>query len=139
METEQFLRATAYIDCDAEPVKRKSQEIVQGISAQRDKAVRIFYAVRDGIKYTISGQRTRPEHFRASTILSAGEGYCVQKAILLVAFARQHRFPHDSGLQQSEVISCPKKCWRREAPIYSLITGTQTCTWRIVGQGCADL
>jgi transglutaminase-like putative cysteine protease len=93
METEQFLRATAYIDCDAEPVKRKSQEIVQGISAQRDKAVRIFYAVRDGIKYTISGQRTRPEHFRASTILSAGEGYCVQKAILLVAFARAASIP----------------------------------------------
>ena len=93
METEQFLKPTSYIDCDADLVKEKSQKIVQSINGQRNKAIRIFYAVRDGIKYTIYGQRSRPEHFRASTILSAGEGYCVQKAILLVALARAASIP----------------------------------------------
>jgi transglutaminase-like putative cysteine protease len=93
MEPEEFLKPTFYMDCDAEPVKEKTQKIVQGIEVQRDKAIRIFYAVRDGIKYTIYGQRSQPEHFRASTILSAGEGYCVQKAILLVALARAASIP----------------------------------------------
>jgi hypothetical protein len=93
MKLEKFLEPTFYLDCDAEPLKEKSREIVRGILAQRDKAVRIFYAVRDGIKYTIYGRRSRPEHLRASAVLSAGEGYCVQKAILLVALSRAASIP----------------------------------------------
>ena len=93
METEKFLQPTPYIDCDAEPVRKKSLAVIQGVHAPRDKAIRIFYAVRDGIKYTIYGKRSLPEHFRASSILAAGEGYCVQKAILLVALARAASIP----------------------------------------------
>jgi len=93
MSIQKFLQPTSYLDCHAESVMEKSRKIVQGSEGQRDRAVRIFYAVRDGIKYTIYGQRSRPEHFRASTILSAGEGYCVQKAILLVALARAASIP----------------------------------------------
>jgi len=90
---ENFLEPTSYIDCDAPSVKEKAREIVQGLTAQRKKAIKIFYAVRDGIKYTIYGKRSLPEHFRASFILSAGEGYCVQKAVLLVALARATSIP----------------------------------------------
>lgn len=93
MDMDKFLEPTPFIDCDAEPVKKESQEIVKGTTASREKAVRIFYAVRDGIRYTIYGNRSLPEHFRASAILSAGEGYCVQKAILLVALARAALIP----------------------------------------------
>jgi len=93
METEQFLKPTSYIDCDAELVEKKAREIMQGISAERDRAIRIFYAVRDGIRYSIYGKRSLPEHFRASFVLAAGEGYCVQKAILLVALARAASIP----------------------------------------------
>jgi hypothetical protein len=90
---ENFLEPTSYIDCDAPSVKEKAQSIIQEITGQRDKAIKIFYAVRDGIKYTIYGKRSLPEHFRASFILSAGEGYCVQKAVLLVALARATSIP----------------------------------------------
>lgn len=93
MDMEKFLQPTPYIDCDAEPVKKKSLALVRDIHTPRDKAVRIFYAVRDDIKYTIYGKRSLPDHFRASSILSAGEGYCVQKAILLVALARAASIP----------------------------------------------
>jgi transglutaminase-like putative cysteine protease len=93
MELEKFLEPTFYLDCDSEAVKKKSQDIIRGILTPRDRAVRIFYAVRDGIKYTIYGKRSLPEHFRASAILSAGEGYCVQKAILLVALSRAASIP----------------------------------------------
>lgn len=93
MEIEKFLKPTPYIDCDAASVKEKSEALIRDITLQRDKAIRIFYAVRDGIRYTIYGQRSLPEHFRASYVLSAGKGYCVQKAILLVALARAASIP----------------------------------------------
>jgi len=93
MGTQKFLDPTPFMDCDAAPVKEKSEALTRSMTQQRAKAVRLFYAVRDGIKYTIYGKRWLPEHFRASTVLSAGEGYCVQKAILLVAFARASSIP----------------------------------------------
>lgn len=93
MDTDKFLKPTPFMDCDSELVKEKSRQIVRGIPGQRDKAIRIFYAVRDGIRYTIYGKRSLPEHFRASFVLSSGEGYCVQKAVLLVALARAASIP----------------------------------------------
>jgi transglutaminase-like putative cysteine protease len=93
MNIEKFLEPTSYIDFRTPSVREKSQGLVQALTTQRDKAIRIFYAVRDGIKYTIYGKRSLPEHFRASYVLSAGEGYCVQKAILLVALARAASIP----------------------------------------------
>jgi hypothetical protein len=90
---QKFLRATPYIDRDAPSVKEKTESIVRGVAMQRERAIRIFYAVRDGIRYTIYGKRSLPEHFRASHVLSAGEGYCVQKSILLVALARAASIP----------------------------------------------
>ena len=53
MDMEKFLQPTLYIDCDAEPVKEKSRALVQGIPASRDKAIRIFYAVRDGDRKSV--------------------------------------------------------------------------------------
>jgi transglutaminase-like putative cysteine protease len=93
MKIDKFLEPTFYIDSDAPLVREKSQQLVQGVTAQREKAITIFYAVRDGIRYTIYGKRSLPEHFRASYVLSTGEGYCVQKAILLVALARAASIP----------------------------------------------
>jgi len=93
MNFEKFLVPTPYIDSDMPSVREKSLSLVRGVTAQRDRAIRIFYAVRDGIRYTVYGNRSLPEHFRASRVLSAGEGYCVQKAILLVALARAASIP----------------------------------------------
>jgi len=93
MNIEKFVAPTPYIDSDALEVRDKSLSLVQGLTTRRAKAVAIFYAVRDGIRYTIYGKRSLPEHFRASFVLSAGEGYCVQKAILLVAMARAASIP----------------------------------------------
>ena len=93
MNTEAFLKPTSYIDFDTPLVREKSRRLVQGVTNQREQAIKIFYAVRDGIRYTIYGNRSLPEHFRASYVLSTGEGYCVQKAILLVALARAASIP----------------------------------------------
>ena len=90
---QQYLRSTFFIDCDAPAVLDKSGELTAGILKERDKAIRIFNFVRDQIRYNVYSPRPSPEDFRASHVLSQKEGYCVQKAVLLVALARAARIP----------------------------------------------
>lgn len=58
-----------------------------------EKARRIFYFVRDEIRYNVYSPRSVDSDFKASHVLTKGEGYCVQKAVLLVALARAASIP----------------------------------------------
>lgn len=49
--------------------------------------------MRDEIKYNPYSLPCLLEHYRASTILEKGKGYCVQKAVLLAALARATGVP----------------------------------------------
>ena len=93
MEEEPYLRSTFFIDCDSPAVMEKSGELTAGILEVRDKAIHIFNFVRDQIRYNVYSPRPSPEEFKASHVLSRKEGYCVQKAVLLVALARAARIP----------------------------------------------
>jgi transglutaminase-like putative cysteine protease len=90
---DQYLKATPFIDSDAEPVKEKARELTGGVKGEKEKARRIFYFVRDEIRYNAFSPRSLPEQLRASHVLSRREGYCVQKAVLLVALARAAGIP----------------------------------------------
>ncbi|MBE9569643.1 MAG: transglutaminase domain-containing protein [Proteobacteria bacterium] len=87
------MKPTFFIDSDAEPVKEKALELTEGVKGEKEKAKRIFYFVRDEIKYNALSPRSCPETFRASYVLSEREGYCVQKAVLLVALSRAAGIP----------------------------------------------
>ena len=93
METDPYLNPTFFIDCDTVSVRKKSQEVIGSGRREREKATKIFFFVRDKIKYGLYVPRSSPEDFRASQVLSRGEGYCVQKAVLLVALARAAGIP----------------------------------------------
>ena len=93
IEQHQYLRSTFFIDCDSPAVVEKSGELTAGILEVRDKAIHIFNFVRDHIRYNVYSPRPSPEEFKASHVLSRKEGYCVQKAVLLVALARAARIP----------------------------------------------
>jgi transglutaminase-like putative cysteine protease len=88
-----YLDHTFFIDCDAAPVKEKSGELTTRIEGAREKAIRIFYFVRDEISYNVYSSRSSDAEFRASHVLARREGYCVQKAVLLVALARAAGIP----------------------------------------------
>lgn len=53
-----------------------------------EQAQRLFYYVRDTIRYNLYVPVFLLEHYKASTTLHRGSGYCVQKAVILVALAR---------------------------------------------------
>jgi len=88
METDQYLSPTFFIDCDSVSIRKQSREVIGSEIREREKATNLFFFVRDKIKYSLYAPRASPKDFRASQILSRGEGYCVQKAVLLVALAR---------------------------------------------------
>ena len=92
-----YLKPTFFIDCDAELVRGKALELTRNTKPVTGKAKALFYFVRDEIRYNPFSPRSSPEQFQASYTLSKGEGYCVQKAILLVALARAAEIPARLG------------------------------------------
>jgi transglutaminase-like putative cysteine protease len=84
----EYLASTRFLDCASEPLQRFARKATAGETSDVGKAVKLFYAVRDGCRYDPFGIRLAPEEYVASNVLAAGRGYCVTKAILLVAAAR---------------------------------------------------
>lgn len=85
---EEYLNPTTAIDCDSEIIRRKADNLAEQIEDPLDKAIEVFYFVRDEIKYNPYAPHGTLEDHRASKTLERGEGYCVQKAILLAALSR---------------------------------------------------
>jgi transglutaminase-like putative cysteine protease len=83
----QYLSSARYIDSEHPAVSAFARQHALGKN-DREKAVALYYAVRDKIRYNPFLDFSRPEAFRASAVLEAGEGFCVGKASLLAACAR---------------------------------------------------
>ena len=95
---EKYLLPTSIIDSGHKRVIEFANNAIDG----RDKspleiAVRLYYAVRDGIWYDPYYPFYRPEHYRASNVLKSGRGYCVSKASLLCALGRALGIPSRVG------------------------------------------
>ena len=63
----------------------------------RENVVRLYYAVRDSIRYDPYTIELSVEGLRASTTIAAGRGWCVSKAILLSALCRAVGIPARLG------------------------------------------
>jgi transglutaminase-like putative cysteine protease len=83
-----YLAPTAYLDCDEPSVRAFAARATAGAASERERAVRLFYAVRDGWRYDPFAITLDPSAYVASRILVTEGGYCIPKAILLAAAAR---------------------------------------------------
>ena len=63
----------------------------------REVAVALFYAVRDGFRYDPYRLDLSPAGMRASAVLEKGYGWCVTKATLLTAVCRARGIPARLG------------------------------------------
>lgn len=68
-----------------------------GTGSAGERAIRLYYAVRDGVRYDPYSIRLDPANYRATTCLEQGAGYCINKAILLAACARAIGIPARLG------------------------------------------
>lgn len=94
---EQHLRPTAIIDSDHESVQAFALEHAGPSGDPTQQAVRLYYAVRDGIRYNPYTFDLSVNSLKASTTLAAGEAWCVPKAALLAACCRVMGIPARVG------------------------------------------
>ena len=93
-----YLLPTGIIDSDNIAVIDYAMDAVKNASDDPvDKAVKLYYAVRDVIWYDPYLPFYRPEHYRASDVLNKGRAFCVGKATLLCALGRVCGIPSRVG------------------------------------------
>jgi transglutaminase-like putative cysteine protease len=100
METpdmEQYLKSTPFVDWETREVCEFAREHAGSASDPVDKAVRLYYAVRDEVRYDPYNLDLTVVGMRASTTLRNRRGWCVTKACLLAACLRAVGVPARLG------------------------------------------
>ena len=95
----EFLVSTDYVDSDSAPVRAFVSSVLGDAPAisDTDRAIRLFDAVRDRIKYDPFHIGLTEADYRASRIVQKASNYCVPKAILLTAALRAAGIPAAVG------------------------------------------
>lgn len=84
----EYLRATEFLDWRDPVVAEFAAANTMGKASDIDKAVALYFAVRDGFQYDPYLLDLRPQGLRASDLVRRKRGYCVEKAVLLAASCR---------------------------------------------------
>jgi len=95
--TQEDLEPTAFIDTASDAVRELVAEASAGASGDQEVAARLFRTVRDRIRYDPYNTPPDPAAYRASSVLEAGSGYCIQKSVVLTAAARAAGIPSRLG------------------------------------------
>lgn len=92
----EYLQPGRFVDSTHPAVADFSRRNASG-KTDREKAISLYCAVRDGVRYNPFLDFADPEVYRASSVLARGEGFCVGKAALLAAVARAAGIPARVG------------------------------------------
>jgi len=88
MNSDEYLQPTEFLNFDNEAVREFAETNTVGVKSETEKAVALYYAVRDGFQYNPYLLDLRRSGLTASDLLARNHGYCVEKAVLLAASAR---------------------------------------------------
>jgi transglutaminase-like putative cysteine protease len=92
-----YLRPTSILDSDHPAVVEFATANQGATTDSVERAVQLYLAVRDGIRYDPYAPFYRPEHYRASYVLERGRSFCIPKAALLCASGRVCGIPSRVG------------------------------------------
>ena len=94
-----MLAPTPYVDSDAIEIRELVARHLPDAAAlsSTERAIRLFDAVRDQIRYNPFNVGTTADEYRASYIAKQPSNYCVPKAILLTAALRAAGIPAAVG------------------------------------------
>jgi len=93
----QCLMPTACLDADHPTVRRMADTACRGADTPVERATRLYYAVRDGLRYDPYHIELTEEGLRASSVIARQQGFCVAKAGVLAALARSVGIPARLG------------------------------------------
>lgn len=96
MDLNLYLSATAIVNAD-HPAVVAYAAAHAGIQDPKARAIALYYAVRDGIRYDGYRLELTAEGLCASHVLETGRGWCVSKAVLLAACCRATGIPARLG------------------------------------------
>ncbi len=94
---DKYLESTFYLDSNSQMIMDFAESAIKGARDDAEKAVALFYAVRDGIRYNPYSMFIDKKEFKASSVLKRKEGFCVPKSILLAAVSRAAGVPARLG------------------------------------------
>ncbi|MGD8814492.1 MAG: transglutaminase family protein [Anaerolineales bacterium] len=127
-DRQRFLQSTPTIDHGHPLVVDFAQRHIAGTESEADRAVRLYYAVRDGVRYDPYRIDLSVDGLKASTTLVNGYGWCVSKAILLAACLRGVGIParlgfadvrnHLSTARMRELMQTDLFCWHGYTSIF---------------------
>ncbi len=92
-----YLSSTAIIDSDHPRIQEYARRTIGESSDRVERAVKLYLAVRDGIRYNPYSPFHLPEHYQASRVLERGQSFCVPKVSLLCALGRVCGIPSRVG------------------------------------------
>jgi len=92
----EYLQPARFVDSSHPKVVQFAAEHAIGAN-ERERAVALYYAVRDRVRYNPFQNFTLDDTYRGSMCLERGEGWCVPKAALLAACARAVGIPARVG------------------------------------------
>ncbi len=93
----EFISATPVIESTHAAVVEFAREAAGAAEGERERAVRLYYAVRDRIRYDPYRIDLTVEAMKASATLQIKHGWCVSKAVLLAACCRSLGIPARLG------------------------------------------
>ena len=92
-----YLQPTQFIDSDSPVIIEYAKTVCGDETADIDKAVKLYYAVRDTVHYQFYRIDLNTDALKASTVLARKFGFCISKAVLLAALARAEGIPSRLG------------------------------------------
>ncbi len=93
----QYVQPSPTVDSDNPAIVEFAGDNSADSTDPKEQAIRLYYAVRDGIRYDPYTLDLSIEGLRASTTLHIARGWCVAKAILLAACCRVMGIPARLG------------------------------------------
>ena len=97
IEPENCLAPSRFVDSEHRDIVAFAAATVGDARDDVTRAVRLYYAVRDGIRYNAYASSVHEDDLVASTCLKRGEGFCVAKAVLYAAVLRAQGIPARLG------------------------------------------
>jgi transglutaminase-like putative cysteine protease len=94
---DEYLQPTPTVECRHPEIIAYAEQRSRGASSDVEKAVKLYYAVRDEIRYDPYSAVVSIEGLKATRTLAEGVGWCVPKAILLAAGCRALGVPARLG------------------------------------------
>ena len=92
-----FLAPGHFVDSDHPEIIAFARDVCAGAATDRERAARLFRAVRERLRYDPYAFSLDPAELVASTLLHRERAFCIPKAVLLCAAARAAGVPARLG------------------------------------------